>query len=243
MNVKRLRVFAGPNGSGKSTITSIVREAGVSLGIYVNADEMKKIINATKTFDFSHYLKTFDESHFKQSFSESSLFIKAGGDDMCNACYVDGCIMHFRCEVNDYFTSFLSAYLREALLDNCDKFTFETVMSHPSKLEYIRKARSKGFRVYLYFVALENPSLNRERVQARVKLGGHDVPDDKVVERYARSLNLMLSAIRLSDRACIFDNSSSKPLLLASVNDGELTMADGVEYIPSWFKRYLIDKL
>lgn len=106
MNVKRLRVFAGPNGSGKSTITSIVREAGVSLGIYVNADEMKKIINATKTFDFSHYLKTFDESHFKQSFSESSLFIKAGGDDMCNACYVDGCIMHFRCEVNDYFTSF-----------------------------------------------------------------------------------------------------------------------------------------
>lgn len=57
MNVKRLRVFAGPNGSGKSTITSIVREAGVSLGIYVNADEMKKIINATKTFDFSHYLK------------------------------------------------------------------------------------------------------------------------------------------------------------------------------------------
>lgn len=97
-------------------------------------------------------------------------------------------------------------------------------MSHPSKLEYIRKARSKGFRVYLYFVALENPSLNRERVQARVKLGGHDVPDDKVVERYDRSLNLMLGAIRLSDRAYIFDNSSSKPLLLASVNDGELTM-------------------
>ena len=65
MNVKTAACFLqGQTARAKSTITSIVREAGVSLGIYVNADEMKKIINATKTFDFSHYLKTFDESHF-----------------------------------------------------------------------------------------------------------------------------------------------------------------------------------
>ena len=81
MNVKRLRVFAGPNGSGKSTITSIVREAGVSLGIYVNADEMKKIINATKTFDFSHYLKNFDEGVEKLK-HDKKLFFKVIGIQM-----------------------------------------------------------------------------------------------------------------------------------------------------------------
>ena len=37
--MKRLRIFAGPNGSGKSTIIQIVKDAGVRLGVYVNADE------------------------------------------------------------------------------------------------------------------------------------------------------------------------------------------------------------
>lgn len=243
MVTKRLRVFAGPNGSGKSTITNIVHEAGVDLGVYVNADELKKQINSTMVFDFGAYMKSFDEHHFWQEFSSSALFEKAGGKEVMNGCSSEGYIMYFTKEVNDYFTSFLSSYLRDNLLDNCNKFTFETVMSHPSKLEYIRKARQKGYRIYLYFVALETPTLNRERVIARVKRGGHDVPSDKIAQRYDRCLSLMLDAIKLSDRAYIFDNSSSEPRLLASVDNGSLKMVDGVEYVPSWFKRYLLDKL
>ena len=51
--MKRLRIFAGPNGSGKSTIIQIVKDAGVRLGVYVNADEYKKEININHSFDFS----------------------------------------------------------------------------------------------------------------------------------------------------------------------------------------------
>ena len=38
---KRLRIFVGQNGSGKSTIIKIVRELGVDLGVYINADDIK----------------------------------------------------------------------------------------------------------------------------------------------------------------------------------------------------------
>ena len=51
--MKRLRIFAGPNGSGKSTIRQIVEEVGVHLGIYVDADDIKRSINDSHSFDFS----------------------------------------------------------------------------------------------------------------------------------------------------------------------------------------------
>ena len=45
--MKRLRIFAGPNGSGKSTIIKVVTDAGVHLGLYINADEYNKELNKT----------------------------------------------------------------------------------------------------------------------------------------------------------------------------------------------------
>lgn len=47
---KRLRGFAGPNGSGKSTITKVVIEH-VRLGVYVNADELKVILQRDRMLD------------------------------------------------------------------------------------------------------------------------------------------------------------------------------------------------
>jgi hypothetical protein len=62
--------------------------------------------------------------------------------------------------IEDYFVSFIGDYIRNELLDNSKKFTIETVMSHPSKLEFLKLAKEKGFKVYLYFVALADPELN-----------------------------------------------------------------------------------
>lgn len=86
-------------------------------------------------------------------------------------------------------------------------FTFETVMSHPSKIEVLREARRRGYAVVIFFVALESPRLNVERVRQRVALGGHDVPEDRIVPRYERSLSLLPEAIEQCDRAILFDNS------------------------------------
>lgn len=140
---------------------------------------------------------------------------------------------------------------RDACLAEKRSFSFETVMSHPSKLEIMRAARDAGFSVTLYFVGVEDPSINIDRVALRVAQGGHDVPPDRVVARYGRTMKLLASAIGIAHRAVIFDNSSIgddpdlwlRPVAATS-GDGE---AFEIEYVvspdardfPDWVKKYL----
>lgn len=96
---------------------------------------------------------------------------------------------------------------RAEALEARTSFSFETVMSHPSKLDVLRTARLRGFRTVLYFVATESAELNVGRVRQRVALGGHDVPEDRIRARYVRTLKMLPQALRLADLAVLFDNS------------------------------------
>jgi predicted ABC-type ATPase len=96
---------------------------------------------------------------------------------------------------------------RRECLEQGIGFAFETVMSHRSKIEVLREARRRGYAVVIFFVALESPQLNVERVRQRVALGGHPVPEDRIVARYERTMALLPEAISLCDRTVLFDNS------------------------------------
>ncbi len=116
-------------------------------------------------------------------------------------------------------------------------------MSSPDKVDLMRRAREAGFRVYLYYIATADPAINSSRVQSRVNSGGHDVPEDKIVSRYYRSLDLLYDAIRNSNRAYVFDNSTEEKekVWLAEMTDGgQLTLNS--DEVPEWFGRYVIDK-
>jgi predicted ABC-type ATPase len=114
-------------------------------------------------------------------------------------------------------------------------------MSHPSKLDFISKAKEKGFKTYLYFVSTASPDIHVERVQTRVQEGGHDVPEDKIRKRYTRSLDLLLDALKLVDRAFVFDNSRAETILLAEKDDGKLKIFE--KTVPQWFDTYVIKKI
>ncbi len=64
-----------------------------------------------------------------------------------------------------------------------------------------------GYTNVLYFICTEAPELNVERVRQRVALGGHDVPEDRIVGRYKRTLALLPEAIAACDRSVLYDNS------------------------------------
>lgn len=98
---------------------------------------------------------------------------------------------------------------RYRALEERRSFSFETVMSHPSKVDEMRRARALGYHITFVGVALQDPMLNVARVGLRVSEGGHDVPQDRVIARYWRSLALMPSAIAIADRSLVFDNSDS----------------------------------
>lgn len=75
--------------------------------------------------------------------------------------------------------------------------------------------------------------------------GGHNVPADKIVLRYHRSLSLLTDAIRHTNRAYIFDNSTDNAdgqhTWLAEITDGR-EMELKTNRIPQWFKHAVLDK-
>ncbi|SEJ72049.1 Predicted ABC-type ATPase, partial [Azotobacter beijerinckii] len=143
--------------------------------------------------------------------------------------------------VNSYYASVVADFIRHKLLDARTSFTFETVMSSPDKVDFLRKAKAQWFRTYLYFVATEDPEINISRVANRVRAGGHPVPKEKIVSRYYRSLDLLAEAVQYTDRAYIFDNSGQDRIWLAEVTDGVELEFKG-EWMPHWFKTALWDK-
>jgi predicted ABC-type ATPase len=103
-----------------------------------------------------------------------------------------------------------------------------------------------GYRTYLYFVATDDPAINISRVRNRVRVGGHPVPEDKIATRYHRSLDLLMEAIRQTNRAYVFDNSGEskdgKHTWLAEITEGR-TLELKSNQIPAWFKRAVLDKI
>lgn len=240
---KRLRIFAGPNGSGKSTITKIVLDYA-HLGTYVNADEIKVILSDNRLIDLASYGIHLNEEKFKEAFLNSTLTNKMNdASKTLSNLYFDGdkLILKDGYEIEDYCVSFITAFIWNELLDNSKKFTVETVMSHSSKLEFMRLAKEKGFKVYLYFVALADPELNKHRVKTRVAQGGHPVDEDKIIQRYYRTMNNLYDALKIADSAFLFDNSAGEPNMFAVKDNGEVKVLS--DYVPKWFETYFIDKV
>lgn len=239
-SVPRVRVFAGPNGSGKSTIKEYLPEAW--LGVYVNADEIEKGIRERGFLDLDDFEVSATAAELGAFFRSSSLLAKAGLLDSARKLELIGRELRFGSVVVDsYFASVIADFLRHKLLDAGRSFTFETVMSSPDKVVFLKKAQERGFRTYLYYVATEDPAINIARVHYRVRTGGHPVPEDKIVSRYSRSLELLADAVSYADRAYIFDNSGQKMAWIAEVTDGnDLELKS--DQMPLWFKTALWDK-
>lgn len=118
--------------------------------------------------------------------------------------------------------------------------SFESVMSHPSKIEYMVQAKANGFDVMLLFVGINDPKKNVARVADRVKKGGHPVPVDKIISRYKRTMDMLFDAAMTANHALIFDNTSEDGIKLVA----EVKNRDLVSYVDGtpWVKTYFMDK-
>lgn len=84
----------------------------------------------------------------------------------------------------------------------------------------MRYAKVKGFRVDLVYICLDTPERSVLRVNERVLQGGHDVSDQDVRRRYMRSLANLPEAVRISDRAVLYDNSGDEYRRMSEVRQG-----------------------
>lgn len=241
MTPPRVRMFAGPNGSGKSTLKSVLRPE--LLGIYINPDEIEADIRRWGFWDLEAFGVYPTESEVLEFFKRSPLLERAELlEDAAFLRFDGGKLSFFEVSVNAYFASVAADFLRQKLLQTERSFSFETVMSSADKVEFLRKAQRRDFRTYLYFVATEDPLINVSRVRSRVRQGGHSVPEDKIVSRYFRSLELLFSALQYSDRAYLFDNSGRELVWLAEITEGK-TLELKTDRLPTWFRKYLWEPL
>ena len=110
-------------------------------------------------------------------------------------------------EANSYSAAKIAEKMRLSLLQEGRSFCFETVFSHPSKIDFIAMAKALGYNIVLVFIHLETVDLNQARVAQRVSLGGHNVATDKIIKRIPRLLENIKVALPLCDEIYFLDNS------------------------------------
>ncbi|TXI78895.1 MAG: hypothetical protein E6Q44_10265 [Flavobacteriales bacterium] len=246
----RLRMFAGPNGSGKTTIINAVRKARVNgrpvdLGAYINADDIAKALG--KGYDLAPFELEFDAERFLAFAAASGLLDKEFmlKDLEHGVVWTSDRVRSKPSLPKDRVAQLIAQFLYDELLTAKRKFSLETVFSHPNKLELMKRAKAMGYKVYLYFISTEDPAINVQRVKdIRVKQGGHDVPKDKIISRYHRTMANLPEALSIAYHAYLWDNSKHGSAQLfcemKRTDDGTLWDIDPT-LVPIWFLPYLLE--
>ena len=140
-----------------------------------------------------------------------------------------------------YTAANMADALRRELVARRESFIFETVFSDPvgDKIAFLKEAEQAGYTVALFFIGTAGAEVSQERVAMRVLKGGHDVPTEKLVERYPRVMeNLRLALVEISN-VRVYDNSDLRdPYRLAATReDGGAVVLHGTA--PQWLKPLL----
>ena len=239
MGVKRMRVFAGHNGSGKTTIIKSL-QGEIPFGVYLNADDIESFLKESNVLLFNAWQLNISQLELQAFFRESQFApIKRNEPDLWSKLNVIDNVLRIDTKVDSYLSADLAEFIRQQLLANDISFTYETVMSHESKIVFLQQAREKGYRVYLYFVATEDAEINISRVNIRVAQQGHNVAPEVIKKRYYKSLHHLKEAVKSSNRAYIWDNSGAVSMLIAEITDGLDVKIIDTDNVPNWFVKYL----
>ena len=146
-------------------------------------------------------------------------------------------------ELERYGLAFAYAdYKRKSALIEKRNFIVETVNSTTSKFDFYRECKKAGYLITLVFVCTESPEINIKRVALRKTQGGHDVPKDKIVSRYYKSLANLYELSEMSDVVYIYDNSQDNSGAKLCYYKNKFTIQEEVNALPNWVKTYLLEK-
>ena len=107
------------------------------------------------------------------------------------------------------------------LLENRKDFAFETTLASRSYANLIKRARELNYEIHLIYYWLQSTELAITRVMARVKEGGHNIPEETIVRRYYAGIrNFFNIYSQLVDTWLLIDNSNTEQELIAE-NQGK----------------------
>ena len=119
----------------------------------------------------------------------------------------------------------------EALTCRRESFAFETTLAGRSYAPWLRRLRRQGYTVRLFFLWLPTVNMALTRVATRVKLGGHNVPEEDVRRRFTRGLRNLFQLYRVEvDTWILFENTEPKPRIIAFEDRGRLQVIEPARF-------------
>lgn len=111
--------------------------------------------------------------------------------------------------VDAYTAADLAEAYREKLVSQRESFIFETVFSDPvgEKVQTLCELELAGYTVFLIYIGIASSAQSASRVAMRAAHGGHDVPIEKIAERYPRTLKNLSRALDLLRNVMAYDHS------------------------------------
>ncbi|MFT3995159.1 MAG: zeta toxin family protein [Dysgonomonas sp.] len=110
------------------------------------------------------------------------------------------------------------------MLRQKEDFAIETTLATKSYANFIRRAQSEGYFVTLIYFWLDSPELAVRRVEQRVSMGGHYVPEEVVYRRYRAGMkNLFSMFVPISDYWILINNSTDPFQIIAEGNRTQIT--------------------
>jgi predicted ABC-type ATPase len=134
--------------------------------------------------------------------------------------------------------------LERAIREKLD-FAFETTLGGKTVTGLLENALAEAMEVRVWYVGLSSAELHLKRVQSRVARGGHDIPAQKIRDRYTQSrLNLIrllpkLTEVRLYDNSEEVDPKTGKvpkPKLIMHCVGGKIRESCNLAEVPAWAK-------
>jgi predicted ABC-type ATPase len=132
--------------------------------------------------------------------------------------------------------------LENAIAEGKD-YLFETTLGGNTIPALLEQAARAGHRVNVWFCGLESPELHIQRVQRRASRGGHDIPVEKIHQRWRRSRENLIRLLPHIHHLRLYDNSHEadpvagerpRPVLLLEMREGKITGPDDLSGAPDW---------
>lgn len=110
----------------------------------------------------------------------------------------------------------------DSLLSRGDSFAIESTLSGNGYLPVIKRAREAGYEVLICYTFVDSPEACIERIEGRVRKGGHFVPPQDVRRRYYRSKrNFLFKYTGEADYWMMCYNGSDNPVVVAECYKGK----------------------
>jgi predicted ABC-type ATPase len=109
-------------------------------------------------------------------------------------------------------------------IDDRINYAFETTLGGKTITRLLETALAVGVEVKVWYVGLSSPELHLARVRARVTAGGHDIPEQKIRERYDQSRYNLIHLLPKLTELRVYDNSEDADPLTGVAPEPKLVL-------------------